>query len=100
MLFHLPFLSACVSNQLVGQAELLFSDVLNSLGNLAKGKSGSSMIIPESRHRITDLEGMLQKEKSEFEVCNKFQILRFIFTAVFMAPYILYLFTLIRRFSS
>ncbi|KAL8466428.1 hypothetical protein ACS0TY_035500 [Phlomoides rotata] len=54
-------------NEVFGRAELLFSEVLNALGLLAERKLGSSVIIPESRHRIADLEGMLQKEKSEFE---------------------------------
>lgn len=74
---YLVQLYVCVSNQVVGRAELLFSEVLNAL-LLAKKKSGNSMIVPESRHHITDLEGMLQKEKSEFEVWIKFQILIYV----------------------
>ncbi|KAH6821843.1 phosphatidylinositol-4-phosphate 5-kinase family protein [Perilla frutescens var. hirtella] len=59
-------------NEVVGRAELLFSEVLNALRLLAERKCGlgvtnSSMNAPESRHLITDLEGLLQKEKSIFE---------------------------------
>lgn len=32
------------------------------------GSHTSGMVTPESRHQIVELEGMLQKEKVEFEV--------------------------------
>ncbi|XP_075523297.1 1-phosphatidylinositol-3-phosphate 5-kinase FAB1B-like isoform X1 [Primulina tabacum] len=59
-------------NEVACRAELLFSEVLNSLRLLEERKSGPSqpnngIKIPESRRQITDLEGMLQKEKEEFE---------------------------------
>ncbi|KAL0319487.1 UNVERIFIED_CONTAM: 1-phosphatidylinositol-3-phosphate 5-kinase FAB1B [Sesamum angustifolium] len=59
-------------NEVVGRAELLFSEVLKALYLLVEKKSGRSLLnsgvnIPESRGQIADLEGMLQKEKSEFE---------------------------------
>ncbi|KAI3455674.1 hypothetical protein Pfo_012337 [Paulownia fortunei] len=59
-------------NEVVGRAELLFSEVLNALRLLVEKKSGlgllnSGMNISESRRQVADLEGMLQKEKSEFE---------------------------------
>ncbi|KAG8380214.1 hypothetical protein BUALT_Bualt07G0170100 [Buddleja alternifolia] len=59
-------------DEVVGRAELLFSDVLNALRVMAERKPGpgllsSGMNIPETRRQIADLEGMLQNEKSEFE---------------------------------
>ncbi|KAI3463193.1 hypothetical protein Pfo_019856 [Paulownia fortunei] len=59
-------------NEVAGRAELLFSEVLNALRLLVERKSGSSLLnggmkVPESRRHLADLEGMLQKEKSEFE---------------------------------
>ncbi|KAL0441307.1 UNVERIFIED_CONTAM: 1-phosphatidylinositol-3-phosphate 5-kinase FAB1B [Sesamum radiatum] len=62
-------------NEVVGRAELLFSEVLKALYLLVEKKSGRSLLnsgvnIPESRGQIADLEGMLQKEKSEFETTN------------------------------
>ncbi|KAK6118735.1 hypothetical protein DH2020_047540 [Rehmannia glutinosa] len=59
-------------NEVVGRAELLFSEVLNALRLLVERKSAlgllnSGMNFSESRRQITDLEVMLQKEKSEFE---------------------------------
>ncbi|KAL3825062.1 hypothetical protein ACJIZ3_021091 [Penstemon smallii] len=58
--------------EVTARAELLFSEVLNALRLLTERKSGvslhsSGMKIPESRRQIANLEGMLQKEKSEFE---------------------------------
>lgn len=49
--------------QVVSQAELLFSEVLNNLSPILDKKVG-----PELRHQIVELEGMLQREKAEFEV--------------------------------
>ncbi|CAI9114500.1 OLC1v1015238C1 [Oldenlandia corymbosa var. corymbosa] len=59
-------------NEVVGRAELLFSEVLNALRLLVEKNFGSALPsagakIPESRRQITDLEGTLQKEKAEFE---------------------------------
>ncbi|KAK6153537.1 hypothetical protein DH2020_013176 [Rehmannia glutinosa] len=59
-------------NEVAGRAELLFSEVLNALRLLVERKSGSSLLnnsmkVPESRRHLADLEGMLQKEKLEFE---------------------------------
>ncbi|CAA2982474.1 1-phosphatidylinositol-3-phosphate 5-kinase FAB1B-like isoform X2 [Olea europaea var. sylvestris] len=59
-------------HKVAGRAKLLFSEVLNALSILAEKKSGFGslnigMKLPESRRQITDLEGILQKEKAEFE---------------------------------
>ncbi|RAL43828.1 hypothetical protein DM860_014329 [Cuscuta australis] len=57
-------------NEVVGWAELLFSEILNAIGNLAAQKCAlinNTFKVPESRHQMTDLEGMLQKGKTEFE---------------------------------
>lgn len=58
---------------MVNRAELLFSEVLNALGQLVEKRSGSGPLnngikTPEMRRKIAELEGMLQKEKLEFEV--------------------------------
>ncbi|PQP97848.1 hypothetical protein Pyn_00371 [Prunus yedoensis var. nudiflora] len=60
------------TDEVVERAELLFSEVLNALRQIAEKRSGSGshtsgMVTPESRHQIAELEGMLQKEKVEFE---------------------------------
>ncbi|XP_050383832.1 1-phosphatidylinositol-3-phosphate 5-kinase FAB1B isoform X2 [Argentina anserina] len=60
------------TNEVVDRAELLFSEVLNALRQIAEKRSGSGsvsggIISAESRHQIVELEGMLQKEKVEFE---------------------------------
>nr|GLL23278.1 1-phosphatidylinositol-3-phosphate 5-kinase FAB1B-like [Ipomoea trifida] len=58
-------------NEVVGRAELLFSEVFNALGNLAEQKCGvmlnSSIKVSKTKQHLTELEGMLQKEKAEFE---------------------------------
>ncbi|PHU24803.1 1-phosphatidylinositol-3-phosphate 5-kinase FAB1B [Capsicum chinense] len=58
-------------NEVIFRAELLFSEVLNAIRLLVEKKSGrqlnSSINVPEARRRISDLEGLLQKEKEEFE---------------------------------
>ncbi|KAL7152320.1 hypothetical protein ABFS83_04G089200 [Erythranthe nasuta] len=59
-------------NEVAGRAELLFSEVLNALRLLVEKRSGlnllnSGMEVSEFRRHLTDLEGMLQREKSEFE---------------------------------
>nr|XP_016485016.1 PREDICTED: 1-phosphatidylinositol-3-phosphate 5-kinase FAB1B-like isoform X2 [Nicotiana tabacum] len=50
-------------NEVIGRAELLFSDVLNAIRVLVEKRSGRQL----NRRQIADLEGMLQKEKEEFE---------------------------------
>ncbi|XP_050135002.1 1-phosphatidylinositol-3-phosphate 5-kinase FAB1B-like [Malus sylvestris] len=60
------------TDEVIDRAELLFSEVLNALRQIAEKRSGSGshssgMVTPESRHQIVELEGMLQKEKVEFE---------------------------------
>ncbi|PIN21252.1 Phosphatidylinositol-4-phosphate 5-kinase [Handroanthus impetiginosus] len=59
-------------NEVAGRAELLFSEVLNALRLLVERKAGLGLLdggkrVAETRRHIADLEGMLQKEKSEFE---------------------------------
>ncbi|CAK9179826.1 unnamed protein product [Ilex paraguariensis] len=59
-------------NEVVGRAELLFSEVLNALRQMVekrsdRGPSNNGVKILESRRQIAVLEGMLQKEKAEFE---------------------------------
>ncbi|XVE88557.1 hypothetical protein DITRI_Ditri19aG0078700 [Diplodiscus trichospermus] len=60
------------TEKVVDWAELLFSEVLNSLSRIAEVKIGTGapngmMKKPELRHQIAELEGILQKEKLEFE---------------------------------
>ncbi|TQE08716.1 hypothetical protein C1H46_005700 [Malus baccata] len=60
------------TDEVIDRAELLFSEVLNVLRQIAEKRSGSGshssgMVTPESRHQIVELEGMLQREKVEFE---------------------------------
>ncbi|KAF6139802.1 hypothetical protein GIB67_009649 [Kingdonia uniflora] len=60
------------ADEVVDKAELFFTEVLNALRQIAEKKSGTYSLnsgakVPESRRRIADLEGMLQKEKAEFE---------------------------------
>ncbi|KAK6911800.1 Chaperonin Cpn60/GroEL/TCP-1 family [Dillenia turbinata] len=60
------------TNEVVDSAELLFSEVLNALRQIqeekfGKGPVNSSIRTPESRHQISELEVVLQKEKAEFE---------------------------------
>ncbi|KAM3200079.1 1-phosphatidylinositol-3-phosphate 5-kinase FAB1B [Capsicum annuum] len=58
-------------NEVVSRAERLFSEVLNAIHLLVEKKSGGqfngSAKAPEARGQIAVLEGMLQKEKEEFE---------------------------------
>ncbi|CAI9767100.1 unnamed protein product [Fraxinus pennsylvanica] len=59
-------------NEVAGRAKLLFSEVQNALRLLVEKKSGSdslnsSMKVHESSCQLADLEGVLQKEKAEFE---------------------------------
>lgn len=57
---------------MVNQAELLFSEVLNTLRQIAEKISGagtiSNMRKMELRRQIAGLEALLQKEKAKFEV--------------------------------
>ncbi|KAG6727444.1 hypothetical protein I3843_02G114100 [Carya illinoinensis] len=60
------------TKEVVDRAELLFSEVLNALCQIAEKRSSDGPLIsgtkaPEIRRRIAELEGMLQKEKAEFE---------------------------------
>ncbi|CAN4095164.1 unnamed protein product [Withania somnifera] len=58
-------------NEVVKRAEHLFSEVLNAICLLVEKKSGgqinSSAKAPEARGQVAILEGMLHKEKEEFE---------------------------------
>ncbi|KAI3854514.1 hypothetical protein MKX03_033421, partial [Papaver bracteatum] len=55
-------------NQVVDRAELLFTEVLNALRQIAVKRIGTlSVKVAESRRHIGDLEELLQKEKVEFE---------------------------------
>ncbi|XP_050234227.1 1-phosphatidylinositol-3-phosphate 5-kinase FAB1B [Mercurialis annua] len=61
------------TNEVVNRAELLFSDVLNALSQIAEKKCSSGppksgTKLPEARRLIGELESMLQIEKAEFEV--------------------------------
>ncbi|MCL7043543.1 hypothetical protein MKW94_010909 [Papaver nudicaule] len=55
-------------NEVVDRAELLFTEVLNALRQIAVKRIGTlSNKVAESRRHIGDLEDLLQKEKVEFE---------------------------------
>ncbi|KAL6563340.1 hypothetical protein OROHE_005927 [Orobanche hederae] len=59
-------------HEVSGRAEILFSEVLDALRLLVERKSDSTMRnngmkVSESCRHLADLEGMLHKEKSEFE---------------------------------
>lgn len=69
--------------QVVNRAELLFSEVLNGLSHIGEKRSSAVLIsggpkTPELRRQVAELEGMLQKEKLEFEVRSSVIILDFI----------------------
>ncbi|CAI8607812.1 unnamed protein product [Vicia faba] len=60
------------SDEMVNRAELLFSEVLNCLSQIGEKKSNSVQIIsghktPELRSQVAELEGMLRRERLEFE---------------------------------
>ncbi|GAB4849986.1 hypothetical protein Ancab_029285 [Ancistrocladus abbreviatus] len=60
------------ADEVVERAELLFSEVLNVLSQIKEKKSGtgpvnSGMRSPEARCHTAELEGVLRKEKVEFE---------------------------------
>lgn len=76
---------------MIDRAELLFSEVLNSLRQIMERGPGTGSLISsmknhELRRCLVDLEGMVQKEKSEFEVrCSTVNYIFFInFTSLFM----------------
>ena len=61
---------------MVDRVELLFSEALNALSQISEKRSGGGARTPESRRQIAELEGILQREKQEFEVrFNLFQAL-------------------------
>ncbi|KAF5187379.1 1-phosphatidylinositol-3-phosphate 5-kinase FAB1A [Thalictrum thalictroides] len=56
------------ANEVVDWIELLFTEVLNALHQIAEKKSGiGPSKVAELRRHIAELEGMLQKEKAEYE---------------------------------
>ncbi|KAF8393694.1 hypothetical protein HHK36_021941 [Tetracentron sinense] len=71
------------ANEVVDRAELLFTEVLNALCLISEKRSGTrslnnGMKPPKARRRVAELEGMLQKEKAEFEVGLRFMFTVFI----------------------
>ncbi|KAK7275501.1 hypothetical protein RIF29_16620 [Crotalaria pallida] len=60
------------SDEVANRAELLFSDVLSGLSQIGEKRSSAVLVssglkTPELRPQVTDLEGILQKERLEFE---------------------------------
>jgi 1-phosphatidylinositol-3-phosphate 5-kinase len=60
------------TDKAVDRAELLFSEVLNALSQIEEKRSGpgmhgSGIKMAESRRQTIEMEGILQKEKEEFE---------------------------------
>lgn len=60
------------TDEVVNRAELLFSEILNGLGQIGEKRSSAAQIssgqkTPEIRRQVAELEGMLQREKLEFE---------------------------------
>ncbi|KAF9616143.1 hypothetical protein IFM89_028609, partial [Coptis chinensis] len=56
------------ANEVVDWAELLFTEVLNALHQIAEKRLGTvSLKAVESKRNVAELEGTLQKEKAEFE---------------------------------
>lgn len=69
--------------QVVNRAELLFSEILNGLSQIGEKRSSAAQTssgqkTPELRRQVAELEGMLQKEKLEFEVRSSVVIPEFI----------------------
>ena len=63
----------CLLRQVVLLAEFLFSEVLNGIGQIEEkrccgGTLDSGVISHESRNHISELKGVLQNERTEFEV--------------------------------
>lgn len=57
--------------QVVKRADALFSEVRNAIKKIAQKRYGASeagVAASESRHHITELEGVLQNEVTDFEV--------------------------------
>lgn len=57
--------------QVVRRSELLFSEILNTLSQMAEKRHVTGSIngnMKRSKRQISDLEVMLRKEKAEFEV--------------------------------
>ncbi|KAK4269012.1 hypothetical protein QN277_022222 [Acacia crassicarpa] len=59
-------------DEVVNRAKLLFSEVQNALGHIEDKRSStmpsnSGLETPESAQQVAELEGMLQREKDEFE---------------------------------
>ena len=70
---------------MVNRAELLFSEILNGLSQIGEKRSSAAQIssghkTPEIRRQVAELEGMLQREKLEFEVRFSVNIPEFIDT--------------------
>lgn len=65
-------------HQVHNRAEVLFNEVCNALYQMSEKVSGPVLQeggtkASDLRHLVSELEGMLQKEKEEFEVgCLKF----------------------------
>ncbi|XP_028796261.1 1-phosphatidylinositol-3-phosphate 5-kinase FAB1B isoform X2 [Neltuma alba] len=60
------------TDEVINRAELLFSEVLNALSQIGEKRSSSVPVssglkTSEYRRQVAELEGMLQKEKAEFE---------------------------------
>ncbi|KAI9093903.1 hypothetical protein K1719_026901 [Acacia pycnantha] len=60
------------TDEVISRAELLFSEVLNALSQIGEKRSSSVPVSSglktlEYRRQVAELEGMLQKEKAEFE---------------------------------
>ncbi|KAK4267136.1 hypothetical protein QN277_023959 [Acacia crassicarpa] len=60
------------TDEVINRAELLFSEVLNALSQIGEKRSSSVSVssglkTSEYRRQVAELEGMLQKEKAEFE---------------------------------
>ncbi|KHG15460.1 1-phosphatidylinositol-3-phosphate 5-kinase FAB1 [Gossypium arboreum] len=69
---ELSFSNHAAASRVDNQAEILFSEVLKSLRQIAEKQMGlgpldSNTETSESRHQFAELEGILQKEKLEFE---------------------------------
>lgn len=73
--------------QVVDRAELLFSEVLNALSQIAEEKNIAGHHVGANgshdlRRQIGRLEDMLQREKMEFDVYKPFSLLYLLFLEV------------------
>lgn len=68
--YHSHFFNLIIKiKQVVDRAELLFAEVLNALSQMGETSGpGHGTKLSESRRQIAELEAMLQREKTEFEV--------------------------------